>query len=162
MPPGTYSQQPPQHSPQQPPSRPPDGPDGRPGRALTVVAVTVTAAAIIAALFAVTLTRGHGGGSPAGGHTVTYYVAGSVADVTYGPAGSQLSGSDPMKETVPLGDAPYYAITAQLQDYGGSVTCQIGIDGYVVSQATASGDYHIAQCEIVRTADGSWASATGA
>lgn len=79
--------------------------------------------------------------------TVTYVVTGSDADVTYGPAGSDLSGSVPMHLTRPLGSPLYYSVTAQLQG-GGSVSCKLEIDGRLISQSTASGGYNIADCEI--------------
>lgn len=81
--------------------------------------------------------------------TVTYVVTGSSADVTYGPAGSSLSGSVPMRKTDKLGSKPaaYYSIDAQLSG-GGKVTCEIMISGKVISKATATGGYNIASCEI--------------
>jgi hypothetical protein len=47
-------------------------------------------------------------------------------------------------------DGPmYYSISAQLQG-GGAVSCQLKVDGKVISSSssTASGGYNIAQCEI--------------
>lgn len=85
--------------------------------------------------------------APAAPQTVTYDVTGSPADVTYGPAGSDLSGSVPMHVTKPLGSPAYYAVSAQLQG-GGTVSCEIKVDGTVISSATASGGYNIASCEI--------------
>jgi hypothetical protein len=81
--------------------------------------------------------------------TVTYEVSGSDADVTYGPTGSDLSGSVPMNKTQDIPSKPplYYSVQAQLQG-GGTVTCKIKVDGKVISQSTASGGYNIAQCEI--------------
>lgn len=79
--------------------------------------------------------------------TVTFKVSGSYAQVTYGPAGSNTSGTVPMKVTDKLGNPLYYALTAQLQG-GGSVSCEIEVDGAVISKSTASGGYNIAQCEI--------------
>jgi hypothetical protein len=81
--------------------------------------------------------------------TVTYAVTGSAADVTYGPAGSSLSGTVPMRVTkdIPSSAPIYYSITAQLQG-GGSVSCQILVNGTVISSSTATGGYNIAQCEI--------------
>lgn len=81
--------------------------------------------------------------------TVTYVVTGSDADVTYGPAGSSFSGSVPMHVTkdIPSSAPIYYAINAQLQG-GGSVSCQILVNGQVISGSTATGGYNIAQCEI--------------
>ena len=81
---------------------------------------------------------------------VTYVVTGSDgAQITYGPAGSDLSGSVPMHVTKHIPSSPpvYYAISAQLQG-GGSVSCQILVDGKVISSSTATGGYNIASCEI--------------
>ncbi|HUN37831.1 MAG TPA: hypothetical protein VMU95_38060 [Trebonia sp.] len=82
--------------------------------------------------------------------TVTYVVTGSRANVTYGPAGSDATGSVPMRKTVTIpASAPlYYAIDAQLNG-SGSVTCEILVGSRVISRATASGGYQIASCEIV-------------
>lgn len=79
--------------------------------------------------------------------TITYEVTGAAADVTYGAAGSSLSGTVPMKVTAKLGDPIYYSLTAQLQG-GGSVTVKILIDGTVISQGSATGGYNIASAEI--------------
>ena len=79
--------------------------------------------------------------------TVTYVVQGSAADVTYGPEGSNFGGSVPMRVTKHLGHPQYYAISAQLNG-AGSVTCKILVDGKVISKATATGGYNIADCEI--------------
>lgn len=84
---------------------------------------------------------------PAAAQTVTYVVTGSAADVTYGPTGSDSSGTVPMKVTQKLGSPLYYAITAQLQG-DGSVSCKIEVNGAVISSSTATGGYNIAQCEI--------------
>jgi len=78
--------------------------------------------------------------------TVTYVVNGSPADVTYGPDGSDASGTVPMRVKAKLGHPQYYAITAQLNE-SGTVSCKILIDGKVISRATASGAYEIADCE---------------
>ncbi len=87
--------------------------------------------------------------TPSQPDTVTFIVSGTDADVTYGPAGSNLTGSVPMDKTMTIPDqAPiYYAINAQLQG-GGSVSCKIEVDGQVISQGTAEGGYQIASCEI--------------
>jgi hypothetical protein len=79
--------------------------------------------------------------------TVTFVVTGSPAQVSYGPAGSDLAGSVPMRVTHRLGDPQFYAISAQLNG-GGTVTCKILVDGTVISKAVATGSYNIAQCEI--------------
>lgn len=93
--------------------------------------------------------------------TVTYVVTGSAADVTYGPAGSSLSGTVPLHVTKPLGTPAYYSVDAQLQG-GGSVSCEIDVDGKAVSKGTASGGYQIASCEIVQDPfSGQWQDANG-
>lgn len=92
---------------------------------------------------------GNSAAKPAAAQTVTYSVTGSSADVTYGPAGTDLSGKVPLHKTAKLANAAYYAITAQLQG-GGKVTCEISVNGSVVSKATATGSYNIANCEIVQ------------
>lgn len=79
--------------------------------------------------------------------TVTYVVTGSEADITYGPAGTELTGSVPMRISKPLGTPLYYSINAQLQG-SGAVSCQILVNGTVISSSTADGGYNIAQCEI--------------
>jgi hypothetical protein len=80
--------------------------------------------------------------------TVTYVDTGtSGADVQYGPAGSSAQGEVPMSVTKPLRNPQYYSITAQLRG-GRHVTCQLKVDGKVISQSTASGGYNIASCEI--------------
>ncbi|WP_055495638.1 hypothetical protein [Streptomyces sp. TP-A0356] len=80
--------------------------------------------------------------------TVTYVVTGtSGADVQYGPAGSSAQGTVPMSVTKPLKNPQYYSITAQLQG-AGRVTCQLKVNGKVISQSTAAGGYNIASCEI--------------
>jgi hypothetical protein len=95
--------------------------------------------------------------TPAAPETVTYIVSGSSADVTYGPAGSSLSGHSPMKVTKKLGDPAYYSISAQLNG-SGHVSCKLEIDGEVVSHAEASGSYQIAMCEAVNFG-GEWQDA---
>ncbi len=80
--------------------------------------------------------------------TIEYVVTGTPgADVTYGPAGSNIQGSVPMHVTAELGNPEYYAINAQLQG-GGTVSCEIKVDGAVISSSTATGGYNIANCEI--------------
>jgi hypothetical protein len=97
----------------------------------------------------------------AAAQTVTYVVTGSPADVTYGPAGSSLSGSVPLRVTKPLGTPAYYSVQAQLQG-SGSVSCEIDVDGKAVSRGTASGGYQIASCEIVQDPfSGQWQDANG-
>jgi len=92
-------------------------------------------------------------------HTVTYVVTGSPADVTFGPSGSNFSGTVPMRVTKPLRAPLYYAITAQLQG-GGQVACKILVDGKTIAHSTATGAYNIAQCEIsLNPLTGKWADA---
>lgn len=81
--------------------------------------------------------------------TVTYVLTGSDADVQYGPAGSSAQGKVPMTVTSTLGSPAYYSISAQLNG-SGNVTCKIEVDGRIISQASASGGYNIADCEIVQ------------
>ena len=71
------------------------------------------------------------------------------ATVTYGPAGSSFTGSVPLRKTVTIpSTAPlYYSLQVQLQG-GGQVTCQILVDGKVISSSTAQGGYNLAMCEI--------------
>jgi hypothetical protein len=90
-----------------------------------------------------------GSAPAAAAQTVTYVVTGSTADVTYGPAGSSLSGSVPMHVTkdIPSSAPVYYSIDAQLQG-SGSVSCQVLVSGKVISSSTATGGYNIASCEI--------------
>jgi hypothetical protein len=93
--------------------------------------------------------------------TVTYVVTGSAADVTYGPEGSDASGTVPLRKTIAIPATPpgYYAIDAQLQG-SGTVKCQILVGGTVVSQATATGSYNIASCEIAQDPiSGQWQDA---
>jgi hypothetical protein len=89
--------------------------------------------------------------------TVEFIVSGSPADVTYGPSGSSLSGSVPldMAGQIPSPVPAFYAINAQLQG-GGSVSCEIKVDGKVISAALATGGYHIAICEISQGPSGDW------
>jgi hypothetical protein len=87
-------------------------------------------------------------------------VNGSSADVTYGPAGSDLSGTVPMSKTMTIPDqAPvYYAITAQLQG-GGQVSCEIQVNGQTIASGSADGGYNIASCEIGQDPlSGNWKS----
>jgi hypothetical protein len=90
---------------------------------------------------------GHPIAVPAGRHTITYVLSGSGApEVTYGPSGSDIKGSLPMHVANPMGRADSYSITAKLQG-GGDVTCQIEVDGKVVSRATATGGDNIVMCQ---------------
>lgn len=72
--------------------------------------------------------------------TVTYTVTGTPgASVTYGPSGTNLTGSVPMAVRAPLGTPFYYPINAQLQGEG-EVKRQIKVDGVTISSASASGE----------------------
>jgi hypothetical protein len=93
--------------------------------------------------------------------TVSYVVTGSAADVSYGPAGSDFAGTVPLQVTQPLGTPIYYRISAQLQG-GGTVSCQVKVDGKAISSATASGGHNIASCEITQDPfSGDWTDANG-
>jgi len=113
---------------------------------LVVVAVVIIVVALALASNGTPRTPAASGGA---GSTVTYVVTGSAADVTYGPAGSDTSGTVPMRKTatIPASAPAYYAIDAQL-DNGGTVTCEILVGSTVVAKSTASGAYQIADCEI--------------
>jgi hypothetical protein len=88
--------------------------------------------------------------------TVEYIVSGNAPSgdisptVTYGPDGSDTSGTVPLDVTQPIpSSAPdYYAITVQLSDAGGNVTCEIKVNGQVIDQESAQGAFQIASCEI--------------
>lgn len=88
--------------------------------------------------------------------TVTYVVTGSPADVTYGPAGSNYTGTAPMRVIKPLGHASFYSISAQLNGEG-TVNVEILVNGKTVSKGRASGSYNIASAEIVQNPiTGAW------
>ncbi len=95
-------------------------------------------------------------------HTVTYIVTGTQgADVTYGPAGSDLQGTVPMRVVRRLGSPAFYAVSAQLQG-GGQVVCAIKVDGKTISRSVAQGGYNIASCEISQDPlTGAWESDEG-
>lgn len=131
----------------------PPAPRGPKRKVAATIAVALVAAAIYVAVNEL-------GKSPAAA-TVTYVVTGDTANVTYGPAGSDLAGSVPMRTTAAIGAAPasYYAIDAQLQGTG-TVSCEILVDGKVVSESAASGGYGIARCEIIQDPlSGAWRDA---
>lgn len=159
---------------QQPPQFPPPGPGHRqppPRKRGGAVAAFLIGGSIAVIVVVIVAAAAHGGKTPASAsssgapaasvpapsspaaaaavaQTVTYVVTGSPADVTYGPAGSSLSGHTGMSKTVKLGNPAYYSIDAQLHDGGGSVTCQIKVGGTVISKSTATGAFNIASCEI--------------
>jgi Protein of unknown function (DUF732) len=88
--------------------------------------------------------------------TVTYVVTGNAPSgyidptIDYGPAGSEFTGSVPMDVSDPIPSSPpsYYSINVQLSDAGGSVTCELQVDGVTISQSSAQGADQIASCEI--------------
>ena len=87
---------------------------------------------------------------------VTYVATGSSADVTYGPSGSGFKGTAPLTVTKPLvGNPQFYSISAQLKN-GGTVTCQIKVDGVTIVSASASGSTNVAHCAMDQDLNGSW------
>jgi len=118
----------------------------------------IIAAAIGVVIIASLASRATAQQQPA---TVEIIVNGSAADVTYGPSGSSLSGSVPLDVAgkIPSPAPAYYAVTAQLQG-AGAVSCEIKVDGKVISTARATGGYHIALCEISQGPSGDWESDT--
>jgi len=91
-----------------------------------------------------------------GPQEVTYVAAGSTADVTYGPSGSGYQGIGPLTVTKPLvGNPQFYSISAQLKN-GGTVTCQIKVDGVTIVSASASGSTNVASCAMDQDLNGSW------
>jgi hypothetical protein len=87
---------------------------------------------------------------------VTYVATGNSANVTYGPSGSGYQGSAPLTVTRPLvGNPQFYSISAQLRD-GGTVTCQLKVDGVTIASASASGTNGVASCAMDQSLDGSW------
>ena len=116
--------------------------------------------AAIGILIAVTVGKS-ASSTASSGSTITFIVTGDRAQVTYGPAGSNLAGTVPMRQAQPLGNPLYYAIDAQLQG-GGEVTCQILIDGSIIAQSVATGGYNIAACEVSKDPlTGQWSSTQG-
>jgi hypothetical protein len=93
--------------------------------------------------------------SQASPQQVTYVVSGAGAHVTYGPSGSNFEGSAPLSVSQPLGQPQFYSINAMLTT-GGSVTCQLKVDGVTIASDTASGSGKIASCEIDQNLNGSW------
>jgi len=88
--------------------------------------------------------------------TITYVVRGDSADVTYGPSGSDYTGTVPMTVTRRLGSPSYYAINAQLNG-SGTVSCKLKVDGVTISSGSATGSYNIASCQIGQNLNtGSW------
>jgi hypothetical protein len=91
-----------------------------------------------------------------GPQQVTYVASGNTADVTYGPSGSGYQGSVPLAVTRALvGNPQFYSISAQLKD-GGTVTCQLKVDGVTIVSASASGTNSVASCAMDQDLNGSW------
>ena len=93
---------------------------------------------------------------------LTYRVTGTAgARVTYGPAGTYLTGRAPLQVTARLGNPLYYFITAQLAGRG-SVECEILIGTKVMAESGASGRHNLASCQISRDPlSGKWQHAGG-
>src|SRR5215831_11578651 len=72
---------------------------------------------------------------------VTYLATGGSANVTYGPSGSGFQGSAPLKG-------------------GGTVTCQLKVDGVTIASSTASGTNSVANCAMDQDLNGSWQATT--
>jgi hypothetical protein len=86
---------------------------------------------------------------------VTYVVTGSAANVTYGPTGSDYTGTAPLSVTRPLGQPQFYSINAQVTG-NGTVTCKLQVDGVTIATGSASGESSVASCEIQQGLNGSW------
>lgn len=81
---------------------------------------------------------------------LTYRVTGTPgARVTYGPAGTYLTGRAPLQVTARLGSPLYYFITAQLPRRG-LVECEILIGAKVMAKSVATGRHNLASCQISR------------
>lgn len=81
---------------------------------------------------------------------LTYRVTGTPgARVTYGPAGTYLTGRAPLQATARLGNPLYYFVTAQLPR-SGSVECEILIGAKVMAKSVATGRHNLASCQISR------------
>jgi hypothetical protein len=51
-------------------------------------------------------------------------------------------------QDIPSSPPSFYAISAQLSDGGGSITCSISVDGQMISSGTAQGAANICSAEI--------------
>jgi hypothetical protein len=81
---------------------------------------------------------------------LTYRVTGTPgARVTYGPAGTYLTGRAPLQVVAKLGNPLYYFITAELPGRG-SVECEILIGAKVMDKSAATGRHSLASCQISR------------
>jgi hypothetical protein len=93
---------------------------------------------------------------------LTYRVTGTPgARVTYGPAGTYLTGRAPLQVVARLGNPLYYFITAELPGRG-SVECEILIGTKVMDKSVATGRHSLASCQISRDPlSGKWQDAAG-
>jgi hypothetical protein len=93
---------------------------------------------------------------------LTYLVTGTPgARVTYGPAGTYLTGRAPLKVVTRLGNPLYYFISAELPGKG-SVECEILIGTKVMNKSVATGRHSLASCQISRDPlSGKWQDAAG-
>ena len=81
--------------------------------------------------------------------------------MTYGPAGTYLTGRAPLQVTARLGNPLYYFITAELPG-SGSVECEILIGTKVMTRSVATGRHNLASCQISRDPlSGKWQDAGG-
>ena len=79
--------------------------------------------------------------------------------MTYGPAGTYLTGRAPLQVTARLGNPLYYFITAELPG-SGSVECEILIGTKVMARSVATGRHNLASCQISRDPlSGKWQDA---
>jgi hypothetical protein len=93
---------------------------------------------------------------------LTYLVTGTPgARVTYGPAGTYLTGRAPLQVVAKLGNPLYYFISAELPGKG-SVECEILIGAKVMDKSVATGRHSLASCQISRDPlSGRWQDAAG-
>ena len=93
---------------------------------------------------------------------LTYRVTGTPgARVTYGPAGTYLTGRAPLQVVARLGNPLYYFISAELPGRG-SVECEILIGTKVMDKSVATGRHSLASCQISRDPlSGTWQDAAG-
>ena len=91
-----------------------------------------------------------------------YRVTGTPgARVTYGPAGTYLTGRAPLQVVARLGNPLYYFISAELPGKG-SVECEILIGTRVMDKSVATGRHSLASCQISRDPlSGKWQDAAG-
>ena len=93
---------------------------------------------------------------------LTYLVTGTPgARVTYGPAGTYLTGRAPLQVVTRLGNPLYYFISAELPGKG-SVECEILIGTTVMNKSVATGRHSLASCQISRDPlSGKWQDTAG-